>query len=95
MAAFHQAGRTDRDRLARRAVRWIRSAGVREISREMIRCEALGYSVDAEGADRVIARLEEGGVLRALPAETGKRGGRPARRWIASPTCLAVKPHSS
>ena len=83
-AVFNQAGRTDRDRQARRAVRWLRASGPEEVSREQIRCEALAYAVDAEGADRVIARLEAGGILRRLAVE-GRRPGRPARRWAVNP----------
>jgi hypothetical protein len=85
LAVFNQAGRADRDRLAKRALHWIKSTAPAEVSREMIRCDALSYAVDAEGADKVIARLEQGGILQALPAESGKRGGRPARRWAVNP----------
>ena len=66
------------------AVRWLRAASPEEVSREQIRCEALAYGVDAEGADRVIARLEAGGILRLI--RTGdRRPGRPARRWAVNP----------
>jgi len=53
------------------------------VSREQIRCDALGYTVDAEGADRTIARLERGGILR--PAPVVKARHRPARRWQVNP----------
>lgn len=86
-AVFNQAGRTDRDRQARRAVRWLRASGFEEVSREQIRCEALSYSVDAEGADKVIARLEQGGILRRVTVE-GRRPGRPSRRWAVNPALM-------
>ena len=86
LAVFGQSGSNDRDRLARRAVRWLRTTGATEVSREQIRTEATGGSVDAEGADRVIARLERGGVLRLLP--TPKARHRPARRWAVNPRLI-------
>jgi hypothetical protein len=79
---FGQSGSNDRDRLARRAVRWLRTTGATEVSREQIRTEAMGSTVDAEGADRLIARLERGGVLRLLP--TPKARHRPAKRWAVN-----------
>jgi hypothetical protein len=80
---FHQAGRSDRDRAARRVVRWLQTTATTELGREQVRREALAHAVDAEGADRVIARLAQGGVLRLLPPPKGR--GRPARRWQANP----------
>jgi hypothetical protein len=80
---FNQAGNTDRDREARRVIRWLRATGAREVGREQIRIEALSYSVDAEGADRVIARLEAGGILRLASAARVRH--RPARRWQVNP----------
>ena len=80
---FNQAGRSDGDRHARRVVRWLRTTGTAEVSREQIRREALAHAVDAEGADKVIARLARGGILRAAPAPKGR--GRPARRWSVNP----------
>ncbi len=82
-AVFNQAGRADRDRLARRVLRWIQTTGTTEVSRENVRREALAHAVDAEGADKVIARLEAGGVLRLVPMAKGR--GRPARRWCVNP----------
>ena len=82
-SVFQRAGAGDRDRIARRAARWLRRAGLVRVSREDIRCEALSRTVDAEGAEQVIERLEEGGVLRALT--TGKGLGRPRRRWEVNP----------
>ena len=82
-SVFQRAGAVDRDRTARRAARWLRRAGLAQVSREDIRCEALCRTVDAEGAEQVIERLEEGGVLRAIgPA---KCLGRPKRRWEVNP----------
>jgi hypothetical protein len=82
-AVFNQAGNTDRDRDARRVIRWLRATRAREVGREQIRIEALSYSVDAEGADRVIARLEAGGILRL--AAVARARHRPAKRWQVNP----------
>jgi predicted ArsR family transcriptional regulator len=62
----------------------VRRAGLEQISREDIRREALGRTVDAEGAEHVIARLEAGGVLRCHAAKSDGRG-RPRRRWEVNP----------
>jgi hypothetical protein len=85
LAVFNQAGSNDRDRNARRVVRWLRTTGaaVTEVGREVIRTEAMGSTVDADGTDRIIARLERGGVLRLLP--TPKARHRPAKRWAVNP----------
>ncbi len=83
-AVFNQAGRADRDRHARRVVRWLRMEDYEEVGREAIRREALCFAVDAEGADRVIARLEGGGLLRKRQTTTTGKG-RPARRWEVNP----------
>jgi hypothetical protein len=66
------------DALAR-AIRWLKDTGATLVSREDIRAKALARTVDARGADAVIARLEDMGVL---VRETGRRGnGRPPLRW--------------
>ena len=80
---LNQAGRTDRDRNARRVVRWLKLTGAEEVAREDIRCQALAYGVDAIGADAVIVRLVMAGVLRPAPLPKGR--GRPARRWRVNP----------
>ncbi len=84
---FNQTGRSDRDRHARRVVRWLQHTGTEELSRELVRREALAHAVDAEGADRVLARLQQGGVIRLLPAPGGR--GRPAKRWAVNPAVTA------
>ena len=81
---FNQAGRSDRDRHARRVVRWLRTTKTEEVSRNTLRRDALAHAFDAEGTDRVIARLEAGGILRAVPIDT-RSPGRPLRRWAVNP----------
>jgi hypothetical protein len=84
-AVFNRAGSTGRDKHARRTIRWIQAVGVEELSREDVRCTALGRALDADGADQVIARLVAGHVLREMPASARPNGGRPARRWAVNP----------
>jgi Protein of unknown function (DUF3987) len=82
-SVFQGGGRGDRDGPARRAARWLRRAGLDQISREDIRRDALHRSADAEGTDQVIERLEAGGVLR--PVAPRNNLGRPRRRWEVNP----------
>ncbi|HZP99261.1 MAG TPA: DUF3987 domain-containing protein [Reyranella sp.] len=85
-AIFGQAGSVGRDRLARRATRWLRRARLSQVSREDIRRDALARSLDAEGTDEIIERLEQGGVLRTTPTQA--TGGRRPRRWEVNPALL-------
>ncbi|MEA2849186.1 MAG: hypothetical protein QOG78_4467, partial [Rhodospirillaceae bacterium] len=93
-AVFDRAGPADGDRQgkhkarqhARRVIGWIRARGVKEVSREEVRREALSQRVNAAGADEVILALEETGVLREVDDEEDYPGrGRPARRWQVNP----------
>lgn len=84
-AVFTQCGRTDRDRLARRAVKWLRASAYQLVGREDLRRDALGQSIDAAETDRLIARLEQGGVLRLHAVRQGAKGGRSAKRWQVNP----------
>jgi hypothetical protein len=82
-AVFGRAGASRSGQLARRTVDWFRRNNVRQVSREQIRREALRRTVTAAVADDVIARLEAGHALRALPNQP--TGGRFARRWEVNP----------
>jgi hypothetical protein len=98
-AVFDRAGPADGDRQgkhrarqhARRVVGWIRARGVKEISREEVRREALSQRVNAAGADEVILALEQAGVLREVDDDEDDYPGRgrPARRWQVNPALLA------
>jgi hypothetical protein len=97
-AVFDRAGPADGDRQgkhkarqhARRVIGWIRARGVKEISREEVRREALSQRVNAAGADEVILALEQAGVLREVEVdEEYPSPGRPARRWQVNPALLA------
>lgn len=76
---------------ARRVVRWLRAEGRAVLSREDVRRTALGQTVDAREADRVLERLVEGGVLCRLPTDKRPQGGRPALRWQVNPVLAAPR----
>jgi hypothetical protein len=83
------------DGLARRVVRWLKAQGVASVSREDIRAVALARAVDARGADAVIARLEEAGVLVREVTVAGRSGGpRPLRWRVAAHLCQNVTANS-
>lgn len=86
---FSQCGRTDRDRHARKATKWLKACAVEQVGREDIRREALGQAIDAGDTDRVIARLEQGGVLRLTTFVQGAKGGRATKRWTVNPALHA------
>ena len=66
-------------------MRWLLASGRGEVSREDVRRTALGQTVNASEADRVLVRLTEAGVLRPLAREARPQGGRPALRWEVNP----------
>ena len=90
-AFLQRALPTDLECRARRVVRWLRADGRASLSREDVRRTALGQTVDAREADRVLARLVEGGVLRRLAANSRPQGGRPALRWQVNPLLTAAQ----
>jgi hypothetical protein len=83
-AFFGSALPTDVDCQARRVLRWLQADGRPVVSRTEVTRLALGRTVDARGADRVIARLVKAGALRAVAPE-GPQLGRPALRWQVNP----------
>ena len=90
LAVFDRAGAGQGDRAARRVVRWLKRVRAPEISREDVRREALCQSVDAQGAEEVLARLEAGGFLRPLAAGGSSKGGPRRRSWEVNPAVSAV-----
>src|SRR5262249_56097409 len=77
-AALRQIGLTDRHRNARRALRWIAAHGKHEVSREDIRRDALGQSLDAEQTQEAIDALVKWGWLKE---DSTKTQGRMRRHW--------------
>jgi hypothetical protein len=86
-AVFDAAQPSNQDGRTRRVARWLKEGARTEVSREEVRREALGRTVNANQAEQVLHRLTEFGVVRALPA--APNGGRPARRWQVNPALAA------
>jgi hypothetical protein len=84
-AALRQIGLTDRHRNARRALRWIAAGGKYEVSREDIRRDALGQSLDAEQVQELLETLVKWGWLKEESIATP---GRSRRRWRVNPKLL-------
>jgi hypothetical protein len=81
---FNRAGRTERDRHARRVIRWLRQNKVATVTRQEMRRDALAQAIDGQETDRVALRLEDAGVLRFdVPEYQGR--GRPVKRWLVNP----------
>ncbi len=89
-AFFQSAVPTDVDGQARRLARWLREEGRSVVSRTEVRRTALGRTVDARGAERVVARLVEAGVLQPMAGEKRPLGGRPTLRWQVNPMLAAA-----
>jgi hypothetical protein len=85
-AALRQIGLTDRHRNARRVLRWIAAHRKQEVSREDIRRDALGQSLDAEQTQDLIDALVKWGWLRA---DSTRTPGRTRRRWRVNPKLFA------
>ena len=86
MGVFDCAGVSAGERHARRVARWLRRMRPRprEISREEVRRDALCQTVNAEAAEEVLLRLEEGGLVR-LVVTRHEGAGRTRRRWVINP----------
>jgi hypothetical protein len=83
-ALFDHSVPGERERLARRVARRLRSRGLGEVSREQVRTEALGRRVDAAEADQVLYRLQDAGILQQA-LYTAPLRGRPPNRWWVNP----------
>jgi hypothetical protein len=81
-AALRQIGLSERHADARRTLRWIVAHEKHEVSREEIRREALGQSLDAEHTQQLLDRLAKSGWLRRTSNDTP---GRRRHRWQVNP----------
>jgi Protein of unknown function (DUF3987) len=81
-AALRQIGLSERHANARRVLRWIRKNNKAEVSREVIRRDALGQSLDADQTQDLIDSLVRAGWLRQV---TTKTPGRALHRWTVNP----------
>jgi hypothetical protein len=87
---FNRAGRTERDRGARKVIRWLRQQRLATVTRQDIRRDALAQAVDAAEADRIAVRLEDAGALR-LDTVTRAGRGRPVKQWLVNPRLCAER----
>jgi hypothetical protein len=69
----------------RRVIRYLQSCKANDVSREEIRRNALGETVNASAADVLMEDLERDGYVRRLATESGRKGGRPPIRWEVNP----------
>jgi Protein of unknown function (DUF3987) len=83
-AALRQIGIAERHANARRVLRWIKSRRLEEASREQIRREALGQSLDANQTQELLDGLVIAGWLRPMPV-AGNASGRRKHRWHVNP----------
>ncbi len=81
-AALRQIGLSERHANDRRVLRWIRKNNKSEVSREDIRRDALGQSLDADQTQGLIDSLVKAGWLRQVTAKTS---GRARHRWTVNP----------
>lgn len=82
-AALRVAGISERHAAARRALRWIKASGLKEVALLNIRREALAHSLDEVGTKNLLDGLETAGWLQQASRSAGP--GRPARRWKVNP----------
>jgi hypothetical protein len=81
-AALRQIGLSQRHANARRVLLWIKAHGKGEVSREEIRRDALGRSLDADQTQCLLDNLVKAGRLLETPIGTA---GRTRRRWQVNP----------
>ena len=84
-ALFRRTAPSERERQARRVVRWLCQCGLDEVSREQVRVEALQYRVNAADAEQILYRLRDAGIVSKVDYEIPSRGGRPPNRWCVNP----------
>lgn len=80
----------DLDQKARQVVRWLKARALPTVSREAIRCEALGRSINASRTDQVLYRLQAAGIVNQAAFATPSHGGRPPNRWDINPRLTAA-----
>jgi hypothetical protein len=84
-ALFHHTLPSKRDRQMRQVVRWLKTSGQRDVSREEVRREALHSSVNASDAEQLLYRLRDAGFVQRIDYESSRMGGRPPNRWWVNP----------
>jgi hypothetical protein len=70
---------------ARRVARWLRSKGMTCVTREQVRRDGLGRTVNASETDQVLYRLRSANIVRQMPDGWRATGGRPTNLWEVNP----------
>lgn len=70
---------------ARRVARWLRSNGMTCVTREQVRRDGLGRTVNASDTDQVLYRLRSANIVRQMPDGWRATGGRPTNIWEVNP----------
>lgn len=83
-ALFMHTAPTTTELQARRAARWLRSRGMKHVTREQVRREGLARTVNAFGADQVLYRLRTANIVREVP-DGWRARGRPTNMWEVNP----------
>jgi len=91
-AALRQIGLSERHANERRVLRWIKANGRDEVSREEVRRDALGQSLDADQTQQLLDGLVKAGWLREIATKTP---GRTRRRWQVNPLPTAESAESA
>ena len=91
-AALRQIGLSERHANERRVLRWIKANGRDEVSREEVRRDALGQSLDADQTQHLLDGLVRAGWLREIATKTP---GRTRRRWQVNPLTTAESAESA
>jgi hypothetical protein len=84
-ACLRQVGLSDRHADERRVLRWISGSDKEVVTREEIRCDALGRKLDAAETETLLHGLEKAGWVRKIVQPSGARGGRPPSHWSVNP----------
>jgi hypothetical protein len=71
---------------ARRVARWLRSNGMTCVTREQVRRDGLGRTVNASDTDQVLYRLRSANIVRQMPDGWRATGGRPTNIWEVNPS---------
>jgi hypothetical protein len=83
-ACLRLVGISEQHSNARRVLRWIKATGGDEVSREVIRRDALGRTLNADATQSLLDHLEQAGWLSKTNSKPSG-AGRPAHRWHVNP----------
>ena len=89
-ACLRQVGLSDRHADARRVLRWIGGSDKDVVTREEIRCDALGRKLDAAETETLLHGLEKAGWVKKIIQPSGPKGGRPPSHWSVNPTLFSL-----